>query len=269
MSSAQYDDHVLATPVSLALVGRHARGKAGLRAWVTVLAELRRVDRVFNPDVADSCISRLARGDIEFTSCPSEVGEVLEIANLAARISAGAVAPYREDPGGSDGSLVLDLSAVVKGWAIERAARSLVDLPDTDYCLSVGGDVTARTQDPASPAWQIWLSDPWDPHRLLARASLRTGAIATATIGAVTAGAIEAAPCPVSVTVVGGPVTWLTIEATAALALGPNASDWLRARSGRTGLLSWSDGTVDLVRGDDAGATGERVDIFRGVTAHS
>ena len=63
---------------------------------------------------------------------------------------------------------MLDPSGVVKGWAAERAATRLADLPDTDYCLSAGGDITCRTLDPDAPPWRVGIEDPHDPTRLVA-----------------------------------------------------------------------------------------------------
>ena len=45
---------------------------------------------------------------------------------------------------------VLDPSGVVKGWAVERAARPLRALPDTDVCLSAGGDLVCQVAGPDS-----------------------------------------------------------------------------------------------------------------------
>ena len=52
-------------------------------------------------------------------------------------------------------------------------------LPDTDFCLSAGGDITCRTVDPAAAPWRIGIEDPRDPTRLVAVVPVRTGAVAT------------------------------------------------------------------------------------------
>ena len=83
--------------------------------------------------------------------------------------SGGAFDVRRADP---DGGTVLDPSGVVKGWAVDRAARLDV-LPETDFCLSAGGDLVCRTGMAGSPGWRIGVEDPQDPGRVLAVVPVR------------------------------------------------------------------------------------------------
>jgi thiamine biosynthesis lipoprotein len=131
-------EHVMGMPISLALRGRHAYGDRAELAWQDALATLREVDRVFSTYRPDSAISRVDRGEIDLTACPPEVGEVLAIAEGARRQSGGAFDVQRA---GADGRIALDPSGVVKGWAVDRAARAFDVLEDTDVCLSAGGDL--------------------------------------------------------------------------------------------------------------------------------
>jgi FAD:protein FMN transferase len=142
---------------------------------------------------------------------------------------------------------------VVKGWAAERAAVHLAALPDTDSCLSAGGDITCRTLDPAGPPWRIGIEDPHDPSRLVAVVPVHTGAVATS--GAAHRGAhvVDARtgrpPGGVaSVTVIGTSLTAADIDATAAYALGPDAVAWLRTRP-HAALVVHADGTTTIVDG--------------------
>ena len=266
-------EHVMGMPISLALRGRHAddapaRG-AGAAARAgrggggpgrppppppaagppgpAALAVLREADRVFSTYRADSVISRLGRGEITLADCaPADavlVREVLALGEAAERDSGGAFAIRRDG--------VLDPSGVVKGWAAERAAAHLAALPDTDFCLSAGGDVTCRTLDPVGPPWRIGIEDPHDPSRLVAVVPVHTGAVATS--GGAHRGAhiVDARTGRVphgvaSVTVIGGSLTAVDIDATAAYALGTDAVAWLNGR-GATALVVHADATTTLV----------------------
>src|SRR5205085_2187959 len=142
---------------------------------------------------------------------------------------------------------VLDPSGVVKGWAVERAAAALDQLPDTDYCLSAGGDLTCRTLDPGGTPWRIGVEDPADPSRVLAVLPVLTGAVATSGTAHRGQHLVDARtgrpPSGVaSVTVVARSLTWADIDATAAYAMGPEAARWLETRPGRSGLVVWADG---------------------------
>ncbi|MCW2764633.1 MAG: Thiamine biosynthesis lipoprotein ApbE [Nocardioides sp.] len=243
----RYVDHVMGMPISLALRGRHQDDAAGRGAWAEAMAALRDVDRVFSTYRPDSFVSRLGRGEIDVDSCPPEVAEVLGLAELARQQSGGAFDVRCAGPGGG-----LDPSGVVKGWAVERAARPLRVLDDTDFCLSAGGDLVCRTLDPIRPAWRIGIENPHALDRLSAVVPVRTGAVATSGLARRGAHIVDArtglTPEGVaSVTVVGHDLTWADIDATAAFAHGPDALRWLATRSGRTGIVVWADGRVDTL----------------------
>jgi FAD:protein FMN transferase len=243
-------EHVMGMPVSLALRGRHSTGASADAAWASVLAVLREADRVFSTYRPDSCINRLDRGDLSLEECPPEVHDVLNLGEQARRESGGAFDVRRP---GHDGRPHLDPSGVVKGWAVQQAAHALEALPDTDSCLSAGGDMVCRATA-GSPPWRIGIEDPHDPRRVLATVPVHTGAVATsgsAHRGAhvVDARTGRAATGLASVTVLGPDLVWADIDATAAIALGEDALPWLRTRTGRRGFVIRGDGTTETFRG--------------------
>ncbi len=232
--TTRYVEHVMGLPISLALRGRHASDGRGRAAWAAALAVLRDADRVFSTYRPDSAISRLGRGELDTAGCPPEVAAVLALGAAAERDSGGAFAVWRDG--------LLDPSGVVKGWAAERAAAHLAELPGTGFCLSAGGDITCRTPDPDAEPWRIGVEDPHYPQRLVAVVPVHTGAVATsgtARRGAHIVDARTGRP-PVgiaSVTVVGDSLTAVDIDATAAFALGPDGERWLAGRGHRAVLV--------------------------------
>lgn len=248
--TARYVEHVMGMPISLALRGRHTDDDAARGAWAQAMAVLHEVDRVFSTYRPDSFVSRLGRGEIGLEDCPPEVAEVVELGAAAERDSGGAFSIRLPGP---DGRPVLDPSGVVKGWAVERAAEPLRALPDTDFCLSAGGDMTCRTLDPASPPWRIGIEDPADPARVLAVVPVFTGAVATSGTAHrgehLVDGRTGRPPSGIaSVTVVAASLTWADIDATAAYAQGEDAARWLETRPGRSGLVVWADGSTTTVQ---------------------
>ncbi|MEO6510219.1 MAG: FAD:protein FMN transferase [Nocardioides sp.] len=238
-------EQVMGLPVSVALRGRHTDGPGADAAWAAVMADLREADRVFSTYREDSFVSRLDRGEVVAADGPREVLEVLAIGERARLASGGAFDVVR---GGR-----LDPSGVVKGWAVERAARHLRALEDTDFCLSAGGDMvvhvaSARAGD-QRPDWRIGVEDASDPLRVLAVVALRDGAVATSGLAHRGAHVVDArtgrAPRRLSsVTVVAASLTDADVDATTALALDADAPRWLAARPGRTAYLQWTDGTT-------------------------
>ncbi|MBV9831445.1 MAG: FAD:protein FMN transferase [Marmoricola sp.] len=238
-------------PISLALDGRHAGTAAGERAWQDALASLRDADEVFSTYRDDSAVSRLARGELSPAECPAEVAAVLDLAEVARVESDGAFDVRRPGPGGH---LVLDPSGIVKGWAVDRAARALRALDETDFCLSAGGDLLCVTTRAEAPDWRIGIEDSRDPARVLAVVPVRNGAVATS--GLVHRGAHIVDPRTgatphdlLSVTVVAADLTIADVDATAAFVLGDRGLAWLTGRPGRSGLVVAADGTVTRFRG--------------------
>jgi thiamine biosynthesis lipoprotein len=249
-ATVRYVEHVMGMPISLALRGRHTDDGAARAAWGETMTVLHEVDRVFSTYRPESFVSRLGRGEIGLEDCPPEVVEVIELGAAAERESGGAFSIRLPDP---HGTRLLDPSGVVKGWAAERAAEPLRALPDTDFCLSAGGDMVCRTLDPASPPWRIGIEDPADPTRVLAVVPVFTGAVATSGTAHRGEHLVDArtgrTPTGVaSVTVVAASLTWADIDATAAYAHGEGAARWLETRPGRSGLVVWADGTTATVQ---------------------
>lgn len=248
--TARHVGHVMGMPVTLALRGRHARDRVALTAWQQIMDSLHEVDRIFSTYRDDSEISRLRDGSLALADVSPLVDEVLHLAERARIESSGAFDVWTPGPGGVRS---LDPSGVVKGWAIERAARFLDELTGTDTCLSAGGDMVCRTRVAGSPGWSIGIEDPNDPRRVLAVLPVTDGAVATSGTAHrgqhLVDGRTGLPPTRVaSVTVVTASLTWADIDATSAYAQGPDAARWLSTRPDRTALVVWTDGTTTPVR---------------------
>jgi len=235
-------------PISIALRGRHANDADGEAAWQAALEVLHGADRMFSPHRDDSAVSRMARHELSPEECPAEVREVLALGERAREQSGGAFDVRRPDP---DVGTVLDPSGVVKGWAVDRAARAFDGLADTDVCLSAGGDLVCRTGMAGSPGWRIGIEHPHDPAGVVAVVPVRNGAVATSGLAHRGAHIVDArsgrTPTEVaSVTVVGPDLVWADIDATAAFALGADALGWLRGRRHQSGLVVWGDDSTAL-----------------------
>jgi FAD:protein FMN transferase len=233
--------HVMGMPISLALRGRHTDDEAADTAWAAALDVLHEADRVFSTYRDDSVVSAIRRGDLAVADAPPDVHHVVDIAARAERATDGAFSVRRPD---------LDPSAVVKGWAVQRAAAALHALEGTDSCLSAGGDLVCRSV--SGEPWRIGIEDPQDPARVLAVVPIRSGAVATSGTAHRGAHLVDArtgaAPDAVAqVTVVADSLVDADVDATAAYVLGAGAAQWLGHRVGRRGLVVWRDGATTTV----------------------
>ncbi|MDI9833719.1 FAD:protein FMN transferase [Streptomyces sp. KAU_LT] len=215
------------------------------------VAGLHRVDEVFSTYRDDSQVSRLARGEITLDDCDPEVAEVLELGAEAERSSGGW---FSTSYAGS-----VDPTGVVKGWSVERAARSLAGVPGvTGVSVNGGGDVQLLgTPGPRRP-WRVGVADPLRPGGLAAVVSAAgLDELAVATSGTAERGAHIVDPRTgrsavtdlVAVTVTAPRLTWADCWATAAFAMG--------SREGLAWLESLPDVEALLITaGDEVRCTG-------------
>ncbi len=203
---------------------------------------LHEVDARFSTYRPDSEVSRLCRGDLTPGDCHPDVTRVLEIGRKAEIDGRGA---FTLTPGG-----VLDPSGVVKGWAVEHAAALLVAAGSHSHLINGGGDVQTHGIGPGGSPWRVAIAHPFLRRRVLE--VIRGTGIAVATSGTAERGTHVrdgrtggAAAALRSVTVVGrAGLTEVDIAATTALALGPEALDWLDERPHLAALIVERDGTI-------------------------
>ena len=135
----------------------------------------------------------------------------------------------------------LDPSALVKGWAVQRAADALVAAGVGDFCLSAGGDLVVR-----GACWRIGVQHPEDRTALAAVVELRDGAVATSgtyergehIVDRRGAGGVQ------SVTVVGPDLGTADAYSTAAFAMGSDGPGWTARLHGYEAMTILADDTV-------------------------
>ncbi|MFC0003312.1 FAD:protein FMN transferase [Micromonospora siamensis] len=243
---------VMGLPVSVHLRGPEVRTDAVAQRVERIFGELRELDAVFSTYRPESALGRLggAPPGPAVTADPL-VREVVTLCEEArARTGGWFDARHLPLPLGGVG---FDPSGLVKGWAVQRAARWLADLDGHDLCLNAGGDVLLRT-GPGRPSWRVGVEDPGHPERLLDVLELERGAVATsgtARRGAHITDPRSGRPAEAvrSVTVVGPELLWADVYATAAVARGADAVDWLATLDGYAALLVNAAGRVTATPG--------------------
>ncbi|ANS63994.1 thiamine biosynthesis lipoprotein [Streptomyces lincolnensis] len=214
------------------------------------VAGLHRVDEVFSTYRDGSQISRLARGELTVEECDPLVAQVLDLGAEAERASDGWFSMRYEGR--------LDPTGIVKGWAVERAARRMAEAGATGVSVNGGGDVQLLGVPGPERPWRVGVSDPLRPGGLAAVISAAgVPELAVATSGTAERGAHIVDPRTghsavtdlVAVTVVAPSVTWADCWATAAFAMG--------SREGLAWLESLPDVEALLITaGDEVRCTG-------------
>jgi thiamine biosynthesis lipoprotein len=236
------------------------RGFDGVEAGAVEQAEawLHEMDGVFSTYRADSAVNRLARRESRLSELPPVVAEVLE---LCADATARTGGWFTAQPGGR-----FDPSGMVKGWAIDGAARILRTAGARNLVLNGGGDVLALGAPEDGRRWRVGIADPFDRTRALGYLDVGPELTAVATSGTAARGGHVLDPFTgrpalgiASITVLGSAMAETDMLATAALAMGSQARDWLQDRPGveafvvsAEGEQTWTSGWPGVLLEDPA-----------------
>jgi thiamine biosynthesis lipoprotein len=204
----------------------------------TVTRWLDHTDRVFSTYRRDSDISRLDRGECRLADCDPDVALVLRLCAQASTTTEGY---FSATAGGH-----LDPSGLVKGWAIERASELLRAAGSRHHVVNGGGDIQAVGPTGDGTPWRVGISDPADGARVLCVVDVVGRAVATS--GTAERGQHVLNPRTgrpadhfASATVISTRLTDADVLATAAIARGATALEWLERMPGVTALLVTTD----------------------------
>ena len=182
------------------------------------------VDATFSTYREDSAISRIAAGGLDVKQAPPEVSEVLELCVQMQRRTGGYFRAITAD--------AVDPTGLVKGWSVEVASDRLHAAGLTRHCLNGGGDIQARGRPATERPWSIAIAHPLNRGDVLAVITGDDLAIATSGVSERGAHIVDPftgrpATALASVTVIGPHISVADGYATAAMAMGPAASQWL------------------------------------------
>ncbi|MFS8197636.1 FAD:protein FMN transferase [Streptomyces sp. CWNU-52B] len=224
-------EHIMGLPISLRIdgadrVGDTAVGTAdAAHAADEVFAWLREVDARFSPFLPGSEVSRLDRGELAADRLSPDLVEVLDLCERY-RVESGGAFQVRLPGRG------LDPCAMVKGWAVQRAAELLRARGVTAFCLNAGGDVVAGGRP-----WRVGVRHPERADRVCVVLEITDGAVATS--GRYERGdhildgrTGRPATGLLSLTVVAASLTEADATATAAFAMGLEGVEWAASRVG-------------------------------------
>jgi thiamine biosynthesis lipoprotein len=188
------------------------------------VAWLRDVDAEFSTYRPDSAVSRFDRGELLPSTASDDMRWIIQRCELLKRETGGFFDAYANGP--------FDPSALVKGWAVQRAADGLRAAGIQRFCVTAGGDVVAHGRPDAERPWRIGVRHPHDA-RAVARIVEADGDLGVATSGLYERGDHIVDPTSgrtpegvLSVTVVGPDLGTADAYATAAFAMGTDGPGW-------------------------------------------
>ena len=208
-------EHVMGTVVTIDVRG--AEPDAG--AIGAAVRRLHDVDAEFSTYRSDSAVCRFDRGELLKGAASEDMCWVIDRCERLRRETGGYFDAYAQGP--------FDPSALVKGWAVQRAADGLRAAGLDRFCINAGGDVVTH-----GAPWRVGIRHPYDAQAVAAVVAA-DGDLAVATSGAYERGDHIADPVAgrtpggvLSVTVVGPDLGTADAYATAAFAMGADGPEW-------------------------------------------
>jgi thiamine biosynthesis lipoprotein len=205
---------------------------------------LHRVDATFSTYREDSAICRIDRRVLAAEDVDDDVAWVLRRCDEL-HVETGGFFSVR-----ARGRL--DPSALVKGWAVQRAADRLVADGFHNFCLTAGGDVVTRGAPSDGRRWQIGIQHPRDPTAIAM--VLEASDLAVATSGAYERGQHITNPRTgrppegvLSVTVCGPDLGTADAYSTAAFAMGIDGPVWTLGLDGYQAMTIMAGVDEDIV----------------------
>jgi thiamine biosynthesis lipoprotein len=240
--------HVMGMPVGIDIRDQRAHDDPDLATMVIdrCFDELQAADDMFSLWRDDTPMARLSAGHATLADMPIEVLEVLRECVLADRRTGGLFRP--RTPAGK-----VDPTGLVKAWAVERVGGLLSEASLRHWCLNAAGDVLAHGQARPGEGWSVGIVDPRHRERLVDTLVLTVGAVATS--GSAERGdhiwspAGAASREVVSVSVTARSIVEADVLATAAVARGRDAAEWLGDVPGVEGLVVLADGSLETTSG--------------------
>jgi FAD:protein FMN transferase len=227
MSRRAWVRQIMGMPISIHVRSMDADSPMVARVVEDAFDLVREADRLFSPYKEDSEVSRIRRSELDPARADPLVQQVVTLCRQAGELTEGAFTDLLPD---DQGVLGFDPTGLVKGWAADRAASRLANLPGASFCLNAGGDVVvggSALEAELGPAavWRVGIEDPRDHSRIAEVVELHHGGVATS--GTSARGAHLYDPLTQtfvnragSVTVVGPSLIWADVWATA-LFVGP------------------------------------------------
>jgi FAD:protein FMN transferase len=230
-------EHVMGTAVTFDVRGEEPASEAVRAAtgW------LHRVDAEFSTYRPGSAVCRFGRGELELADTGTDLRWIIDRCER-----------LKQETGGffdAHASGAFDPSALVKGWAVQRAADGMRAAGIESFCINAGGDIVAVGSPEPGRRWRVGIRHPHDPQAIACVLEAEDG-LAVATSGLYERGAHIVSPGSrspedvLSVTVAGPDLGLADAYATAAFAMGAHGPAWTLGLDGYEALTILGDENV-------------------------
>lgn len=218
----------------------------GHEAMETIFTFFEKVDTTYSPYIATSDVVKINRGELQPAAYSDELRAVLAIAKTTKQQTHGYFDVWHAG--------IFDPSGIVKGWAIQEAARLLTRYTK-DFFIEAGGDIQVSGNNPHYAPWKVGVRNPFNRTENIAVVQLRNEAIATS--GTAIRGQHIYNPTSnealsgdiVSISVISTRIVDADCFATAAFAMEAKGIDFIESLDGYEGYMVSKDKLVTMTSG--------------------
>ncbi len=129
------------------------------------------IDARFSPYKRNSELNKINKG-LKKDQWSDQMKEVMKLCDQTKQISGGYFDIKR-----SDGTV--DTSGLVKGWAIDNAAKILLDAGIENFYIEAGGDIAAYGNNEDGEPWLVGIRNPFEQNEIVKRVKLSNKGMAT------------------------------------------------------------------------------------------
>lgn len=129
------------------------------------------VDQKFSPFKPESEVSQINRGKLSPKDYSHDMVEILRLAEKTKKASSGYFDISRNGK--------IDPSGIVKGWAINNAAKLLKKSGFKNFFVDAGGDVQVSGRSSFKKPWTIGIENPFVKNQIIKVISVKTEGVAT------------------------------------------------------------------------------------------
>lgn len=216
-------------------------------AFAEVFAYFRLVDEQFSTYKAESEISFINRRKLRLSEASRVMQDVFHLCETTKQQTDGYFDISKKE--------VYDPSGLVKGWAIEQAARILQEKGLQNYYIEVGGDIQMSGSAKDGAGWTVGIRHPFQPDKIVKVLQLSGQGVATS--GTYIRGQHVYNPHAldqpiediVSLTVVGPNIYEADRFATASFAMGKQGIYFVEKLAGFEGYMIDKDGIATYTTG--------------------
>jgi thiamine biosynthesis lipoprotein len=156
---------IMGMPITIEILGANTN-----ETFKKVFDYFKAVDKRYSTYKKESEISKINKG-LPKSKWSAEMKDVLDLCGQTKRQTRGYFNIKHGDK--------LDPSGLVKGWAINNAARMLSDSGYKDFYVDAGGDIQVSGTNSDQEAWQIGIRNPFNNKEIVKVVAVTNEGVAT------------------------------------------------------------------------------------------